>query len=232
LCQGASCVLPIPGRSRPNDLGVCGRGTLGHVKRGIRSRLIVKLTLCTFAGAVVTWGVAWGIALWAPTVRIESHVTDGPWPVDVTPDWPSPNILWTGRNAFCAEWTWEYRETIRGQPGVWNVIYLTETGWPMRSMRMIHASPYIAGFKNTHICLREGDGNRRWYFVPTEVLPLGFALNTLLAAALLLGMTETIGLARRRLRSRKGLCPACGYSLSGLAATATATACPECGRSA
>jgi len=32
------------------------------MKRGVR-RLIVKLTLCTLAGAVVTWGVAWGCAI-------------------------------------------------------------------------------------------------------------------------------------------------------------------------
>jgi hypothetical protein len=62
--------------------------------------------------------------------------------------------------------------------------------------------------------------------IPARVLPLGFALNTLLAAGVLLGVTETIGLARRRLRSRKGLCPPCGYDRRGLHVEA---ACPECG---
>jgi hypothetical protein len=62
--------------------------------------------------------------------------------------------------------------------------------------------------------------------LPTRVHPTGFTLNTLLAASVLLGATETIGLARRRLRSRKGLCPACGYDRRGLQVEA---ACPECG---
>jgi rubrerythrin len=63
--------------------------------------------------------------------------------------------------------------------------------------------------------------------MPTRILPLGFTLNTLLAAAILLTITEGAGAWRLRARRRKGECPWCGYDRAGVAGDA---ACPECGR--
>jgi len=65
------------------------------------------------------------------------------------------------------------------------------------------------------------------YNLPTRILPLGFTLNNLLAAGVLLGMVEGFALARRRVRRAKGRCVACGYDRGGLADNAVA--CPECG---
>ncbi len=66
----------------------------------------------------------------------------------------------------------------------------------------------------------------RSVIVPTDILPLGFALNTLFYAAVLLGVVEGVGFARRRVRRGRGRCPSCDYDRAGLAEGA---ACPECG---
>lgn len=61
----------------------------------------------------------------------------------------------------------------------------------------------------------------------TGILPLGLLANTLtLGTALLLAILATrTAIAHRR--RRKGRCPACNYTLTGLPAT---TPCPECGK--
>jgi hypothetical protein len=70
---------------------------------------------------------------------------------------------------------------------------------------------------------RPGTGVRA---LPLGILPLGFALNTLFYAAVLLGVVEGVAFARRRVRRAKGRCPSCGYDRAGLA---EGSACPECG---
>jgi hypothetical protein len=63
--------------------------------------------------------------------------------------------------------------------------------------------------------------------LPTRIIPHGFTLNTLLAAAVIVTLTEGAGAWRRRARRRKGQCPWCGYDRAGVVGN---TACPECGR--
>jgi hypothetical protein len=63
-------------------------------------------------------------------------------------------------------------------------------------------------------------------YLPFRILPLGFTLNTLLAAGVLLGLSEGFAFARRRVRRAKGRCPACGYDRAGITMD---VACPECG---
>ena len=62
--------------------------------------------------------------------------------------------------------------------------------------------------------------------LPNRPLTLGFAINTFLCAAVLLGMVEGVAFARRRARRWEGRCPACGYDRAGLA---EGVVCPECG---
>jgi hypothetical protein len=107
-------------------------------------------------------------------------------------------------------------------------IVVTKCGFPFRALaetsenfRSVGAPPVvifpedIPGFIAKHIIV-----------LPTAVLPLGFALNTLFYAAVLLGVVEGVAFARRRIRRRKGRCASCGYDRAGLAEGA---ACPECG---
>jgi hypothetical protein len=69
----------------------------------------------------------------------------------------------------------------------------------------------------------------RW--LDYRVLPLkpiwpGFVINTMFYAAVLWLLFAAPGFVRRRLRARRGQCPACGYQI----APGTGHVCSECGR--
>ena len=66
----------------------------------------------------------------------------------------------------------------------------------------------------------------RNHSIPLRPLPLGFAINTLFYAALILIPWELAGWGVRARRRRRALCPRCAHSLAGLPDHAP---CPECG---
>jgi hypothetical protein len=185
---------------------------------GVRKkRWTIKLALCLLAGAVVTWGVAWGCAYWgpAPSQRVDDRAT----------------------TAFQSD-IYEQLEDLSKtsvHPGMRRCLH-SDFGWPLRSLRG-ECTNGIAGaywwkrireqggvvYRATSL-LRPSD--RFAGKLPARPLPLGFALNTLFYAAVVLGMVECVAFARRRVRRGKGRCPSCGYDRAGLAEGA---ACPECG---
>lgn len=59
--------------------------------------------------------------------------------------------------------------------------------------------------------------------MPDRVVPLGFALNTILLAAVAYTLLIALRVIRRSLRSRAGRCRECRYPVTGL------PRCPECG---
>ena len=194
-------------------------------------RWAIKLALCLLAGAVVTWGVVVGLSLWDRPRK----VTDSKFCRDDGSLWGRMDLgigcegvsiydVDRRRVSIVPSWGDRFprkepprwfdlceagrREALGGRTDSYEVVAF---GWPLPSLA-----------KTT---------NRSWVIpkqlsLPTELLPLGFALNTLFYAAVLLGMVECIAFARRRLRHRKGRCPSCGYDRAGLAEGA---ACPECG---
>jgi len=71
--------------------------------------------------------------------------------------------------------------------------------------------------------------NRTTYPLDYRALPLrpvwpGFAINTIFYAAILWLLFAVPGWARRRLRARRGQCPACAYPVG------SSTVCTECGK--
>ncbi len=64
--------------------------------------------------------------------------------------------------------------------------------------------------------------------LPLRVIWSRFAINTILYAALVWAAVVMPSALRRRLRRRRGLCPACGYNLRGHTETSEMV-CPECG---
>jgi hypothetical protein len=65
--------------------------------------------------------------------------------------------------------------------------------------------------------------NQGGYALPTTVIPLGLALNTLFYASIAAVPVLLVPALRRRHRRLRGRCVACGYTLAGL------PTCPECG---
>jgi hypothetical protein len=69
-------------------------------------------------------------------------------------------------------------------------------------------------------------GSPKDYWLPLQPLWPGYAINTIFYGAMLWILFATPRSVRRRLRRRRGLCPACAYDLRGSASQS----CPECGR--
>jgi hypothetical protein len=85
---------------------------------------------------------------------------------------------------------------------------------------------------------RQGVALNRWKpaLVDDEIdgFPLrpiwpGFAINTVLYAAILYMLLAAPFALRRWRRIKRGLCPKCGYDLRGRGNAADAATCPECG---
>ncbi len=99
-------------------------------------------------------------------------------------------------------------------------------GWPMRSM-------WCELEQGTHGPLRGGipmgqSHTPNTFIVTQHILPLfpawpGFTLNTLFYAGLLWLIVAAPGAARRRWRTRRGRCAACGYPIG------PGAICSECG---
>ena len=64
---------------------------------------------------------------------------------------------------------------------------------------------------------------KQWHTLPMKPLWPGFAFNTIFYAAMLWVVFFVPGIVKRRVRRRRGLCPACAYPVG------TSDVCTECG---
>ncbi|HYE63247.1 MAG TPA: hypothetical protein VD997_14725 [Phycisphaerales bacterium] len=197
---------------------------------------LARVGVCLFAGAVVTWGVAWGCALWfasgskvqynqrwarmvnnVPVIgRLSAAITAGPgyqcWTL-LSPAEAGTIIPPTADPVHVEFWM------LPHNPG--DVITQSlRVGMPCYAM-------YTHGPASSALAYDDPRGIDMWEGeLPTRLLPLGFTLNTLLYAGVTLGLVEGVAFTRRRRRRNKGRCPSCGYDRGGIAVDA---ACPECG---
>ena len=126
-------------------------------------------------------------------------------------------------------------------------VVLAESGWPLltissrryRSPVTFHVPLALGGIRNEVLA----DGipitvypqETRELLTGQVQLPLrpvwpGFAVNTIFYAAVLWLPFVGLGAFRRRRRTKRGLCPKCGYDLRGRASENKL--CPECGATA
>lgn len=187
-------------------------------------RTALNLGLALLAGAAATWAIAWACAVWV-VARPVRDASPAPWPPSVPPSWPAPSDTYTYEAVGLRRWLWLARDDY-GHPYILEVV---SSGIPFRSMRGDHFGGHVTLVLRSRVLdvpdfFRPGD---YCVGVPCGVLPLGFALDTLLIGGLIFGLVKAPSSWRRRQRLKMGLCAWCGYNRSGVAETAP---CPECGR--
>jgi hypothetical protein len=162
--------------------------------------------------------------LWSVRIQRPGQFVLPPWPHPAPLDW-NPEVLIVARSFGVTERMWS-ADVTRDRSG--RLVWSCEYGWPLPSLGIEAYDPGVFG--NT--MQTDAIDAPRWLrpkgpqWLPTAVLPLGFALNTLFYASVLLGLVECVAFARRRVRRGRGRCASCGYDRAGLA---EGSACPECG---
>jgi hypothetical protein len=197
---------------------------------------LIKLPLSLLAGAAVTWGVAWACALWGLAtldypISHPSGLKPSAWPAGAPRDWPAARNYRLADNNTTTELRW-YQISGWTERNAEQLMY----GWPLRSMEATAISEngielsghaHFKLHRDTSIPAPSWMRPRDEYRVlPLAPLPLGFPLNTLLAAGVVLGVEQGFALTQRKRRHVTGRCPSCDYDRSGLTNDA---ACPECG---
>lgn len=132
------------------------------------------------------------------------------------------------RNARRALLTADYSRELPNYPD-WDMFgdaqHLSELqyGIPFRSVSCTQCWGLPDFLENARVI--RGGGGQAWLLAYRPLWP-GLAANSVVFGAGWWVVISTTGYFRRVARRRRGLCPACGYSLTGLA---TGTRCPECG---
>lgn len=111
------------------------------------------------------------------------------------------------------------------------VAAVTSVGWPVRAMwrsdeevTPFSPSPSWSSSRTIPVHRLSVPGSSFPVQLPTGIIWPGFAINSLLFAAVLLGIDRARTWAVRRRRRARGLCPGCAYPVAPAHAV-----CPECG---
>jgi hypothetical protein len=192
-------------------------------------------------GMVATVGVSWWFQLWVRQdwrVQIDfANTTPIPWPRSVPPSW-STAAESTGHTAGPG---WAFDTFGGSKPS--GFLHEVRTGWPALALKMhwvFPVSPVEFGDLTPDLRIpKEGhDGLAvpAWMSSPTSgnvapirPIPLGFALDTLLYAAVVWVVLLGFPAVRNFRRARRGWCVKCGYDLAGLRGMGRVATCPECG---
>lgn len=210
------------------------------------------VAICIILGVALTVVIAWGTAAFETLKRIEiaarmeAGVVDAislkplsigelRWTAPAAKDWPRPDFQ-TSAHGRGVEW--RMTGTVSGSEFEEERILC---GWPFRAFVWYEATESTRG--KTRILFRDGlpcvklPASMGWLvdFVSTGAaadrrLPLipvwsGAVADTSLYAIAFALVTTFVRVIRRRYRRNHGLCPKCGYHLTGN----SAMGCPECG---
>lgn len=209
-------------------------------------RLTPLLALCLAFGASVNVALALYLFLSQPYTPTPISFFASPadtWPIRVPARWPqqpesSERVHDLGRTL--ATYSTEPPNMNVNDVGIhhFHFIWDWRCGWPMRSLRSVVRSSsidddgaYVTGaglFDVVEMGRLRPDELRslcawRADYLPTSPMPLGFAVNSLLFAAIPAAPVFLLGPIRRALRLRAGLCPRCKYPIG------PSPVCTECG---
>ena len=203
-------------------------------------RRLIKLCVFILAGAIVNVAVAWGY--WLPmhfklagysVRRLSETEARSIWDQNAPADWPISEDV-QGFKIQSVAYDVDSVEHGHGYktPAALDLsIVRCREGWPCRSMRSIEAFVFdspepLSARLVTKIEFTAGSDELTALHVNLVLTPLwpGFAINTLFYAAILWLPFAGFRFVRRRIRTRRGQCPACAYPIG------TSDVCTECGR--
>jgi hypothetical protein len=196
-------------------------------------RRLFKLGLWIVAGAIVNVAVAWGISQYEFAVTDDHQLNDSElksvWQTSQNAGVPIPDFdveLLAGHryNRFGLEEI-GFDNTYSNLINYWN-IYVLRYGFPMCSLQGIWTWDDPSATESRFDLLlppfrqpQPGWSN----CLPIRPIWPGFAINTVFYAAVLWVLFAGTGWIRRRVRIKRGLCPACAYPVG------TSEVCTECG---
>jgi hypothetical protein len=191
-------------------------------------RIVVRLAIFLLLGAIINVAVAWGCAAWSP---LRYGHGDEQSPVDVE---------WARSVGFSFDESGLPTVIQRAASSGFALCHV----YPYSIGGRVGASRYSAGlpFHSFQAHATRSDVDEEWrvacgaalqpdpHVRPELVLPYrplwpGFAINTIIYAAIVWVLFAVPGAVRRRVRRKRGQCAACGYSRRGI----SADKCPECG---
>jgi hypothetical protein len=211
-------------------------------------RAILKLALCLVLGVILNTGIAWwciGSASWRGAWSAPGFDRNGSppivwlWPERV-PNGAEPNARWVSVAFGAAKVEVSRQAPLKEQMAVSlsfaeRVQRTNRAGWPLHCLETRDGYPFLhtwqPRFLTKDVWINSFEQGLCFTGPESQgqiVLPLlprwpGFAINTLLCAALVWLAAATLVSARRTIRRRRGRCARCGYELRDLAT------CPECG---
>jgi hypothetical protein len=209
--------------------------------RKLAIKLVLVLGLLSM-GAIINMAVAWACVL-----RIDSALTNRQvlTPAEVDEILPAYGYkVAPGRLPILAdryqvlgfafdEVVWMQRDSDGRLPA--HQLNVFSAGWPFLALEGTRCDALMSDVWTLPSSVMRLD-NYRGYPLPTRPLSPGFAINTILYAAMLWVVFATPGMikrTRRRILRGRGLCIHCGYDLRGQPAPPDGNSikCPECGRS-
>ena len=194
-----------------------------------KKRTLLMLLLLLTGGAIITFAVAWALLAYAykfapgdqgqmELLPARDYSQRMPWHDHL----PSPDHG-VYAEEFFHRFGWRLLQVWVNDENGYTVgqSNLESVGWPLfTTQRSLPDNEVLRRFAWTQTI-------GRWPTIPdlaeSRILWPGFAINTIFYAAMLWLLLAVPGFVRRRIRTRRGQCPACAYPIG------TSNVCTECG---
>jgi hypothetical protein len=217
-------------------------------------RITTRVILFLLIGAIVNVAVAWSLAVWGQQdawLGKQAVKVPDEWPSRINGlGWPNPThaIMHQGDGVGVrvleisgGDLEASFESSGPGSDKTWVVLTASQFGLPLpcmqweqygvragpRSMAMAEAADDAAGMRAGLNVSRivGGSSASKQRFLPLTILTWGFVIDTIAFASLLMVVFVFPQKAKRMIRRQRGLCPDCGFNLTGT----EHTNCPECG---